>query len=349
MDNEKALVRVAGGTVSEGEVTGSAIDFAQRGFGGLPVTLPKGYDLGKSVKNFCFALPNVKNIEKATRESIFQAAHEYVTQGLDVAKDQCVLIVYGDALTVQKEYFGNKALALRLRPDVAEISNGTIIYEGDEVGITYDQKGCMHVTHKTSFANLSAPIAAAYVVITYKTGEFDTELMTISEIKAAWSMSKNGDSVHKKFPAEMARKTVISRACKKLINSSDDSGILDGVEPVEYGRIDVGGVIAADDETPQPVKAPPEAKPEPKPVKQDLSAELSIRVSYKDYVGSYKDRKAGDYNAADKTITVYPNLNKDGTRRADAGGGAENEPADEYIEDPENYGDYGYDPFPDEG
>jgi hypothetical protein len=53
----------------------------------MPVTLPKGYDITRAVKNFCFKLPNVINIDKATKESIMQAVHDYITQGLDVGNN----------------------------------------------------------------------------------------------------------------------------------------------------------------------------------------------------------------------------------------------------------------------
>ena len=34
------------------------------------------------------------------------------------------------------------------------------------------------------------------------------------------------DGTHRRFPQEMAKKTVINRACKKLLNSSDDASLL---------------------------------------------------------------------------------------------------------------------------
>ena len=60
--------------------------------------------------------------------------------------------------------------------------------------------------------------------------------MTIDEIKQAWKQSAThpvdasgkikAGSTHDKFTAEMCKKTVINRACKPIINSSDDSNLV---------------------------------------------------------------------------------------------------------------------------
>src|SRR5699024_4303409 len=50
--------------------------------------------------------------------------------------------------------------------------------------------------------------------------------MTRKEIDASWGQSKTGRAVHKKFPQEMAKRTVINRAAKAFINTSDDSDLL---------------------------------------------------------------------------------------------------------------------------
>jgi recombination protein RecT len=54
--------------------------------------------------------------------------------------------------------------------------------------------------------------------------------MTWQEIQKAWSKSKMNPekegSTHKEFAQEMARKTVINRACKRYLNSSDDGSLL---------------------------------------------------------------------------------------------------------------------------
>ena len=330
MENEKALVAVSGGALMESEVISEAVAFSQKGFGGMPVTLPKGYDISRAVKNFCFALPSVANIQKATKESIMQATHDYITQGLDIGKHQCALIVYGDKLTVQREYFGNVAQAKRCRPDIKDISNGTIIYKGEKIAIAYDEHGRLHVKHEPDFGcwgNEVDKIAGAYVIVTYDDGTTDTELMTIAEIKSALVMSRNGDNVHKAYPAEMCRKTVLNRLCKKLINKSDDSAMLDDIDErqtvEDYETIDIdaeeGYGVPVDPTFTDQEKG--YAMPEPKPVETSPADENSIphatgdpdaedyciTIPYREYKGNYTECKTGSYNNRTKMIKVYPN------------------------------------------
>lgn len=55
----------------------------------------------------------------------------------------------------------------------------------------------------------------------------------MSQIKAAWRQgpTKGESPAHKNFPDQMAIKTVINRALKIDINSSDDSALLDDGVP----------------------------------------------------------------------------------------------------------------------
>lgn len=329
MVNEKALVTVSEGALMEKEVVSEAISFAQRGFGGMPVTLPKGYDMTRAVKNFCFALPNVQNIEKASKESIMQACHDYITQGLDVGKKQCALIVYGNRLTVQREYFGNVAQAKRVRPDIKDISHGTVVYAGEKIAVQYDEYGRLHIKHESDFGCWGNEIVGAYAVVTYADGSTDAELMTIAEIRKAWAQSRNGDKVHKAFPAEMSRKTVLNRLCKKLINKSDDAELIEDIderqtadfETVETVDIDAEEYGAAVDpsetgsftpEMPEPkeVTAPPEEPATPQPEGDPNDEDYCITVSYKEYKNQYADCVAGNYNNRTKMIEVYPNRKK---------------------------------------
>lgn len=319
MEKEKALVTVGGGNaLTEKEVVSEAIAFAQKGFGGMPVTLPKGYDLSRAVKNFCFALPDVKNIERATKESIMQAAHDYITQGLDVAKHQCALIVYGDKLIVQREYFGSVNQAMRLNPDIKEISHGTVIHEGENASASYDDSGRLHIVYKPELSLWNKPVTAAYVVVTYRDGTTDAEFMTIEEIREAWAMSRNGDKVHKQFPAEMCKKTVLNRLCKKLINKSDDAAIIEDIDERQtvYGEVvDIDAAEYAEDYEPEPtVETPSESQDESTEEDYgDLSAEdYCITVPYSEYISDYKSTgcATANYNQKTKTIDVYPNRPK---------------------------------------
>ena len=321
MEKEKALVTVNGGALTEKEVVSEAIAFAQTGFGGTHVKLPTGYDISREVKNFCFALPNVINIEKATKESIMQAAHDYITQGLDVGKHQCALIVYGDRLTVQREYFGAVNQAMRLNPDVKEISHGAVIHEDEDVAIDYDKFGRLSITHKPDFKCWNKPIVGAYAIVTYYDGSTDAELMTIDEIKAAWAKSKNGNEVHKQFPVEMCKKTVLNRLCKKLINKSDDAAIIDDIDArqtLDFEPIDITAVeeYSEPEDRAEQIDSPVEPEEETASAEEVCadteSEDYCITVPYAKYKDEYAGCATGNYVRSTKTIEVYPNRKKGG-------------------------------------
>jgi recombination protein RecT len=52
--------------------------------------------------------------------------------------------------------------------------------------------------------------------------------MNITQIKNSWNQgyAKGKSGAHTNFTDEMAKKTVINRACKMFVNTSDDSDIL---------------------------------------------------------------------------------------------------------------------------
>lgn len=188
-------------------------------------TLPANYNYNNAVKSLCLALPDVKNIENASARSIMLAAQEYVSKGYDISKRQCSLIVYGDQLKVQPQYFGNVAIAKKNDENITNITSSAI-YDGDKVVLSKIQ-GRTHIEHETSFENMKNRVIGAYATVSYKDGTDDSEIMTIEDIEKSWSMARNGTSVHKKFPSQMARKTVLNKLCTRLINYSVDGASAD--------------------------------------------------------------------------------------------------------------------------
>ena len=106
-----------------------------------------------------------------------------------------------------------------------------IVYKGDEFEYVI-QRGNKYITkHVQRIENVDpGNIVAAYCTIIFDDDRQFTDVMTWDEIQKAWSKSKmNPDkegSTHKEFAQEMARKTVINRACKRYLNSSDDGSLL---------------------------------------------------------------------------------------------------------------------------
>jgi len=204
------------------------------------IELPVGYSAQNALKSAYLILTETVDrnkqpvLEVCTQASIANALLAMVVQGLDPALSQIYFISYGKKLTCMRSYMGSQALAKRLNPELKEI-NSAVIREGE----TFEYElvdGKAYITkHKVVFGS-EAPIIGAYAVAMDNNGELmHCEIMSIKEIHQAWKQSKqkpildNGDvkkgSVHDKFEHEMTRRTVINRLCKKLINTSPDSGV----------------------------------------------------------------------------------------------------------------------------
>ena len=179
--------------------------------------------------SFANKLSNVKTktgkpvLETCTQESIQNTFFKVLNDDIDLSKSQGALIVYGNQLTLQMEYFGNVKLARENVPGLADI-RGVVVYKGDSVKIAVKNAIKMVVEHTTSFENAKDEnIVGAYASAIFVDKDGNeyigaTEIMNAQELNNAWKQSQNGTSVHTKFGHEMARKTVESRCAKHLLN-----------------------------------------------------------------------------------------------------------------------------------
>jgi recombination protein RecT len=176
-------------------------------------------------------------LDVCTKDSIANALLDLIVQGLTPAKDQCYFVVYGDKLVCLRSYFGDEALLKRVYPEARVYAEP--IYQGDE--LEYEiQRGRKRITkHKQKFGSVGDlnTIVGAYAVVEPGDGhEPHCEIMTIDQIKKAWSRGENWPprqgkmSAHTDHPEEFVKKTVIARACKRMINSSNDSYLVRAVE-----------------------------------------------------------------------------------------------------------------------
>src|SRR5690625_2272553 len=194
------------------------------------LTLPPNYNASNALKSAFFRLQQVQDrqkrpaLEVCTTESIANSLLDMVVQGLSPAKTQCYFIVYGTELQMSRSYFGTQAVLKRLT-NVKDIW-ANVIYQDDVFDYEIDRGREKLVEHKTAFENRDKEILGAYAVIQTAEDEELLTVMTRKEFEASWSQSKTGQAVHKKFPQEMAKRTVINRAAKSYINTSDDSDLL---------------------------------------------------------------------------------------------------------------------------
>lgn len=192
---------------------------------------PKDYSPENALKASYLLLQETKDrngkpvLESCSKESIANALLKMVVLGLNPIKKQGNFIAYGDKLSFDIEYAGNIALAKRFG---LKNIKGVAVMKGDEFSFentpeTGRKKITKHVQTLDSIGEFN--ILGAYAVMEFENGTFDVEIMSMKQIQAAWNQgaSKGNSPAHKNFPDQMAIKTVINRACKLIIRTSDDS------------------------------------------------------------------------------------------------------------------------------
>lgn len=200
--------------------------------GGL--TLPKDYSAGNSLQAAWLIILETKNLDKkpvldvCTKESIANALFKMTVMGLNPMKKQCSFIAYGNVLTCQREYQGSIALAKRYG---LKSVKANVILKGDEFEFeTNGETGRKKIIkHTQTIGSLDGDILGAYAITDLGDGQIDTEIMTMAQIRKAWEQgpTKGNSPAHKNFPDQMCCKTVINRAVKTIINSSDDADLFE--------------------------------------------------------------------------------------------------------------------------
>jgi len=212
-------------------VAGKVRGFIERG----ELHLPPGYSPENALKSAWLKLQTTTDksgkpvLSTCTPSSVANSLLDMIVQGLNPAKDQCYFIAYGTQLVCQRSYFGSMAVVKNVAG--AKDVYADVVYKGDVFAYEIKGKQKQITKHTQKLENIDGKnIVAAYAVIEFEDRAAYTEIMTMAEIKQAWLQGQvykeGGNSVHHKFAAEMAKKTVINRACKAFINSSNDSSLL---------------------------------------------------------------------------------------------------------------------------
>ena len=192
------------------------------------LSLPKNYNASNALNIAFLELIDMKVrsqplLNVVTPKSIYQSLLNMVLQGLSPAKNQVYFIPYGNELQMQRSYFGTQAALKRL----SGVNNiwAEVIREGEKFEFENDNGRKRLTSHEQKFETLDNEIVGAYAVIdTEEDGQL-LEIMTKKQIDASWSQAKTSN-VHNKFGDQMAMRTVINRAAKNYINTSDDSDLL---------------------------------------------------------------------------------------------------------------------------
>lgn len=168
-------------------------------------------------------------LQSCSEASIANALLDMTIQGLSPSKKQCYFIPYGGKLQLSRSYLGTVAVTKRLKG--VKDAKAYCIYEGDEFDQEYDiSTATLKITKfNPKFENIDInKIKGAFAVVIGEDGPIHTEVMNINQIKKAWGQgaAKGNSGAHNNFADEMAKKTVINRACKMFANTSDDSDLL---------------------------------------------------------------------------------------------------------------------------
>ena len=240
---------------------------------GEGLLIAPNYSVSNALSSAYYALKNSNSgnlLQQCTQDSVYNALLEMVTQGLSPAKKQCYFIKYGSDVQLRMSYFGTVKTIKQLQDIKDVVAN--VVYEGDELEIAVENGRKKLVKHVTDWRNADKPIIAAYCIISKNDGDEFFEIMTKAQIDKSWSKAKT-KNVQIDFPDQMAMRTVINRAAKLFINTSDDSDLLAGAinntiadeydndrqmkeaEPVREETETLAGILGASEEvTEEPKK-----------------------------------------------------------------------------------------------
>lgn len=195
------------------------------------IHFPKNYSAANALRQAWLTIQETKDksnkpaLDVCTTNSIYNALFNTVIQGLSPAKNQIYYVVYGDKLQATRSYFGTLAVTKRLE-EIKEIF-ADVVYKDDTFKTSKKRGTWVIEEHSSSFENINPEnIVAAYCTIITQDDREYTEIMNFKQIQTSWNKSKTTQGVHKDFPDQMAKRTVINRACKIFINSSDDSDLV---------------------------------------------------------------------------------------------------------------------------
>ena len=193
------------------------------------LSFPEDYNVANALTGAYLVLKETtdKNgkpiLETCSQVSIANSLMDMCVLGLNVQKKQGYFIAYGGKCQFQRSYFGNITIARRF--GLKDI-HAEVIYEGDNFVYHIEDGNKILDKHEQSITNIdNDKIIGAYAVIIMQDGTKMLEVMNMKQIKQSWQQGygyKEGSGTHSKFADQMAKKTVINRALKQIINTHGD-------------------------------------------------------------------------------------------------------------------------------
>lgn len=170
------------------------------------------------------AIANSTDIKDCEPNSVINALTKCAQDGLMPDNREAAIVKYGSSATYLPMVYG---LIKRMRNsgDVKSV-NAHIVYRNDEFDY-YIEDGVQHFKHRPNLLGDRGEAILAYCVVTLDDGMPHVEVMTKTEIEKARNAGKaaNGPA-WKNWWDEMAKKTVIHRAAKRVPTSADVEKLL---------------------------------------------------------------------------------------------------------------------------
>lgn len=207
------------------------------------LVLPKGYEAGNALNSAWLYLQTIetkthqKAIDVCTKNSIANALLQMVIKG-EHCGTHCYFIPCGNSLEFWERYTG-KLMRAKRDTNIQSV-HAQVIYDGDNFVYTVDENGDYQlVKHETSIENMDInKIKGAYAVVVNKDGSRHLEIMTMDMIRKAWGQgaARGNSGAHTNFTDQMCKKTIISRACKVVLDSTSDGEEEDSMVPPTAGQ-----------------------------------------------------------------------------------------------------------------
>ena len=309
------------------------------------VVTPQNYSLSNALKSAYLILQETVDrnkkpaLEVCTPGSIHNALLNMACQGLNPAKDQCYFVVYGQQLQCIRSYMGAQMTAKIVNPSIKDI-RAQVVHEGDtvEVDVVNGRNIIKKHTPKSMFASKADIIGAYALAVGHDEKIIDIDIMSMDDIKSSWRQSKvnpvaesgavNQNSTHGKFTAEMAKRTVINRLCKRIINTSDDTELLnsviatdDEIKAADVVQLEINEkanrkVLDYDDVVEIDANQTPPATIEQARIISNLSSQLNRKDKMLDEISGYFDKKIDKiseltFNEANEYIDILNQQTKE--------------------------------------
>lgn len=177
--------------------------------------LPVDFNKERFVQNALSLIHDNPKLKEYKQSEIMTGLIKGAVLGLDFMNKEAYLVPYKGTLQFQMDYRGAIKLAKKYSSRPVLDIYAQLVREGDTVNFAV-KDGKQTVDFEPIPFN-DNPVIGAFAVALYKDGSLRYDTMSLKELEATRSQSKQKDGIPwTKFTGEMYKKTVLHRLCKVL-------------------------------------------------------------------------------------------------------------------------------------